>query len=70
MFWQVASSSAFGLATVFACRFASSWYRHSYGANELGPVCPSCVVCAASASERPRVPSQPPYRLSKLWFSS
>src|SRR5262249_4485625 len=30
----------------------------------------TCVVCAASALARPLTPSQPPNRLSKLWFSS
>ena len=49
-----------------ACRFASFCLRQLYAL----PASFTCVVCAASAFERPLTPSQPPYRLSKLWFSS
>ena len=34
------------------------------------PFCAIWFVCASGASARPFTPSQPPYRLSKLWFSS
>ena len=47
-------------------RFTSSCLRQVYAF----PAWLTCVVCAASALARPFTPSQPPYRLSKLWFSS
>src|SRR3954447_21581432 len=49
-----------------AARFTSSCSRHAYGL----PFWSTCVFCAAVALARPFTPSQPPYRLSKLWFSS
>src|SRR5215831_3175241 len=45
-------------------RFTSSCLRQEYAF----PAWLTCVVCAASALARPFTPSQPPYRLSKLWF--
>src|SRR3954469_10710983 len=49
-----------------AARFTSFWRRHVYAV----PCWSTCVVWAASAFFRPFTPSHPPYRLSKLWFSS
>jgi len=49
-----------------AWRFASFCFRQVYAL----PASLTCVVCAVSALARPLTPSQPPYRLSKLWFSS
>jgi hypothetical protein len=45
--------------------FTSFCFRQLYGT----PACVTCVVWAASALARPLTPSQPPKRLSKLWFS-
>ena len=47
-------------------RFTSSWNRHEYGT----PFWSTCVTCDPVAFWGPFTPSQPPYRLSKLWFSS
>src|SRR5438874_943027 len=47
-------------------RLTSFCSKQWYGA----PACPICVVWPASALARPLTASQPPYRLSKLWFSS
>jgi hypothetical protein len=63
---HVVLSGAAGLAGDCACRFTSSWYRHWNGT----PFSFTWSVCAGSAFSRPLTPSQPPYRLSKLWFSS
>ena len=46
-------------------RFTSFCSRQVYAV----PFIPICVICAEVAPERPFTPSQPPYRLSKLWFS-
>src|SRR5689334_24463556 len=45
--------------------FTSFCFRQVYGF----PPCPTWAVWAASALARPLTPSQPPKRLSKLWFS-
>src|SRR5580765_1001812 len=47
-------------------RFTSFCSRQLY----RRPFWPIWFVRAASAFERPFTPSQPPYKLSKLWFSS
>ena len=47
-------------------RLTSSCLRQLNGAPDWF----TWVVCAASALPRPLTPSQLPYRLSKLWFSS
>jgi len=47
-------------------RLTSFCGRQASGA----PAWSTWVVCAWSAFDSPSTPSQPPYRLSKLWFSS
>src|SRR6059058_5807219 len=49
-----------------AARLTSFCIRHVYG----WPASLTWVFFSAGAVVRPRTPSQPPYRLSKLWFSS
>src|ERR1044072_6820394 len=50
---------------VCATMLTSSCGRHGYAL----PFWSTCVVLPATAFARPLTPSQPPYRLSKLWFS-
>jgi hypothetical protein len=47
-------------------RLTSSCFRHVNGV----PFWLTCVFSAAVAFALPFTPSHPPYRLSKLWFSS
>src|SRR3954449_7034125 len=69
--WLVNAAPDAGFVSLHDCgwtaaRFTSSCSRHAYG----WPFWSTCVFCAAVALARPFTPSQPPYRLSKLWFSS
>ncbi len=59
--WQVAASG------VGELRLTSFWGRQASGV----PSAATCVTCPELvAAESPLTPSQPPNRLSKLWFSS
>src|SRR4029077_2115505 len=59
-------------------RVTAFWSKQVYACEGRHPACGvgkqvSCVtwiVWAAGALARPLTPSHPPYRLSKLWFSS
>src|SRR3954451_20358871 len=59
-----------GVASLHVCESAARLTSFCFRQLYVLPAWLTCFVWVASAFDRPFTPSQPPYRLSKLWFSS